>query len=81
MGHDIKYSPVSPKCALTLYQATAGPDTHENATHQDPPSYLPMISTPGTEDPAQLAAFRQSIAHGENAEFEQVITKPRKKNR
>ena len=39
------------------------------------------VDTPGTEDQAQLAAFRRSAAHRDNAEFEQVITRPRKKNR
>ena len=39
------------------------------------------VDTPGTEDQAQLAAFRRSAAHRDNAEFEQVITRPRKKKR
>lgn len=37
------------------------------------------VDTPSTEDPGQLAAFRRSAAHRDNAEFEQVITRPRKR--
>jgi Holliday junction resolvase len=36
------------------------------------------VDTPGTENPGQLAAFRRSAAHRKNAEFEHVVTKPRK---
>jgi len=39
------------------------------------------VDTPGTEDQAHLAAFRRSASHRGNAEFEQVITRPRKKKR
>ena len=38
------------------------------------------VDTPGTEDPVQLATFRRSASHRDNAEFEQVITRPRKRN-
>jgi len=33
------------KSVLIPCQATAGPDTHENTTHQYPPSYSPQISS------------------------------------
>jgi Holliday junction resolvase len=36
------------------------------------------VDTPGTENQAQLSTFRRSAAHRENADFEHVITKPRK---
>jgi len=36
------------------------------------------VDTPGTENPDQLTAFKRSAAHKKNAEFEHVITKPRK---
>lgn len=36
------------------------------------------IDTPGTVDNDQLASFRRSAAQRENADFEHVITKPRK---
>lgn len=36
------------------------------------------VDTPGTENQEQLAAFRRSAAQRTNAEFEHVITKPRK---
>jgi Holliday junction resolvase len=36
------------------------------------------VDTPGTENPDQLAAFKRSAAHRKNADFEHVITKPRK---
>lgn len=36
------------------------------------------VDTPGTENPDQLATFKRSAAHRKNAEFEHVITKPRK---
>jgi len=37
------------------------------------------VDTPGTEDPDQLTTFRRSAAHRDNADFDHVITKPRKK--
>ena len=37
------------------------------------------VDTPGTENSEQLKAFRRSAAQRSNAEFEHVITKPRKK--
>lgn len=37
------------------------------------------VDTPGTEDPNQLGAFRRSASHRNNAEFEHVITTPRKR--
>jgi hypothetical protein len=37
------------------------------------------VDTPGTEDPTQLSTFRRSAAHRKNAEFQHVITKPKKK--
>lgn len=37
------------------------------------------VDTPGTEKPAQLTAFRRSAAQRSNADFEHVITKPRKR--
>ena len=36
------------------------------------------VDTPGTVDNDQLASFRRSAAQRENADFEHVITKPRK---
>ena len=36
------------------------------------------VDTPATENPDQLTAFKRSAAHRKNAEFEHVITKPRK---
>ncbi len=36
------------------------------------------VDTPGTENTEQLSAFRRSAAQRENADFEYVITKPRK---
>ena len=36
------------------------------------------VDTPSTENPDQLTAFTRSAAHRKNAEFEHVITKPRK---
>lgn len=36
------------------------------------------VDTPGTENQDQLKAFRRSAAHRKNAEFEHIITKPRK---
>jgi len=37
------------------------------------------VDTPRTIDPAQLESFRKSVAQRKNAEFEHIITKPRKK--
>ena len=37
------------------------------------------VDTPGTEDQDQLATFRRSASHRDNADFEHVTTKPRKK--
>lgn len=37
------------------------------------------VDTPGTENPAQLAAFRRSASQRQNTYFEHVITSPRKK--
>lgn len=36
------------------------------------------VDTPGTENSDQLSAFRRSASQRQNAEFEHVITKPRK---
>ena len=36
------------------------------------------VDTPGAENPDQLTAFKRSAAHRTNADFEHVITKPRK---
>jgi len=36
------------------------------------------VDTPGTENSDQLFTFRRSAAHRDNADFEHVITKPRK---
>ena len=36
------------------------------------------VDTPGTENNEQLSAFRKSAAQRNNADFEHVITKPRK---
>jgi len=36
------------------------------------------VDTPGTEDQEQLASFRRSAAQRKNADFEHVMTKPRK---
>lgn len=37
------------------------------------------VDTPTTLDQDQLATFRRSAAHRDSADFEHVITKPRKK--
>lgn len=37
------------------------------------------VDTPGTENAAQLTAFRRSAAQRSNADFEHVITKLRKR--
>ena len=36
------------------------------------------VDTPGTENKEQLSAFKRSAAQRDNADFEHVITKPRK---
>ena len=36
------------------------------------------IDTPGTENDEQLSAFKRSAAQRNNADFEHIITKPRK---
>ena len=36
------------------------------------------VDTPGTENPDQLSTFQRSAANRKNADFEHVITKPRK---
>ena len=37
------------------------------------------VDTPGTENPDQLSAFRRSAAHRRNADFDHIVTKPRKR--